>query len=57
MWILGCGRLETIKVLGRGGGRHFVRHYGRRGPDGNFARGTGTFRSLHGGRIPALNPP
>ena len=28
--------------------------YGRRGLDENFARGTGSFRSLHGGRMPAF---
>ena len=47
------GRLETFKVFGPVG-HHIIQSYGRRGADENFVRGTGTFRSLHGGRIPAL---
>ena len=49
----GFGRLETLKVFGPVG-HHIIQSYGLRGPDGNFARGTGTLRSLHGGRMPAF---
>ena len=52
----GFGRLETFKVFGPVGHR-IIQSYGRRGADENLARGTGTLRSLHGGRMPAFNPP
>ena len=53
----GGRRLETFKVFGPVGGHPITQAYGRRGADENFVRGTGTFRSLHGGRMPAFNPP
>ena len=51
--VRGFGRLETLKVFGPVG-QTIIQSYGRRGSDENFARGTGTFRSLHGGRMPAF---
>ena len=51
--VRGFRRLETFKVFGPVGHR-IIQSYGRRGADENLARGTGTFRSLHGGRMPAF---
>ena len=51
----GSRRLETLKAFGPiNTSFPITQSYGLRGPDGNFARGTGTFRSLHGGRMPAF---
>ena len=49
----GFGRLETLKVFGPVG-QPIIQSYGRRGADENLARGTGTLRSLHGGRMPTF---
>ena len=51
--VRGVGRLETLKVFGPVG-YPIIQSYGWRGADENFARGTGTLRSLHGGRMPAF---
>ncbi len=52
----GRGGWKSLRYLALPAGGKFttVRHYGWRGPDENFARGTGTFRSLCGGFIPAF---